>query len=159
MKFCTEANHTILFKILQNNNFYSCPIQGANIQPVPKNWNTSFHWPLKNPIDSIADVALIQLVYKKVRVISKYFNLGQRGKNLQFLKVEIDPWCNGDTVTIVCRGRVILHQNADFHYQHYQHCQVFFKILFNTVVKMFIKIVVMIVVRAAVKIVKIVNIV
>ena len=62
LKFCTEANQTLLFKRLQNNFFNSRPLHGANIsqifpftktkephniQLVPNIWSTSFHQPVK----------------------------------------------------------------------------------------------------------------
>ena len=37
-----------------------------NIQLVPNIWSTSFHQPVKSPIDSIAAVASIQLVPKYI---------------------------------------------------------------------------------------------
>ena len=91
LKFCSEANQNLLFKKLQNNNFHSRPIHGANIsqifsftrttsshniQLVPNIQNTSFHIPVKSSIDSRAVVATIQFVPKyksKVKLISKYF--------------------------------------------------------------------------------------
>ena len=95
LKFCTEANQTLLFKRLQNNFFDSCPLHGANIsqifsfthttephniQLVPNIWNTTFHQPVKISIDFLADFASFQLVPKyilKVKVIFKYFTLKQ----------------------------------------------------------------------------------
>ena len=95
LKFCPEANQTLLFKRLQNNFFVSSPLQGANIsqiflftrttepheiQLVLNIWSTSFDQPVKISIDSFAAVASFQLVTKyisKVKVLSKYFILKQ----------------------------------------------------------------------------------
>ena len=91
LKFCTEANQTLLFKRLQNNFFNSRPLHGANIsqifpftktkephniQLVPNIWSTSFHQPVKICIGSLAAGASFQLVPKyisKVKVIFQIF--------------------------------------------------------------------------------------
>ena len=104
LKFCTEANQTLLFNRLQNNFFVSRPLQGANIsqifsftettepheiQLVPNIWSTSFHQPVKISIDSFAAVASFQLVPKyisKVKVLFKYCFLGKWGQRYKFLK-------------------------------------------------------------------------
>ena len=109
LKFCTEANQTLLLKRLQNNFFDSCPLHGANIsqifsfthttephniQLVPNIWNTTFHQPVKISIDFLADFASFQLVPKyisKLKVIFQIFrsetivSLENGGKGTNFL--------------------------------------------------------------------------
>ena len=54
--------------------------QKLTIQLDPNNWNTSFHQPDKNSIDSLPNVASFQLVPKyisTVKGLSKYFTVKQ----------------------------------------------------------------------------------
>ena len=124
LKFCTEANQTLLLKRLQNNFFDSCPLHGANIsqifsfthttephniQLVPNIWNTTFHQPVKISIDFLADFASFQLVPKyilKVKVIFKYFTLKQlfpwkMGAKGQISLMQI---FNGDRPIVQCKS-------------------------------------------------------
>ena len=113
LKFCTEANQTLLFKRLQNNFFNSRPLHGANIsqifpftktkephniQLVPNIWSTSFHQPVKICIGSLAAGASFQLVPKyisKVKVIFQIFrsetivSLENGSKGANFSNVDI----------------------------------------------------------------------